>query len=259
MQNILFEKQGNIGWITLNNSEQRNALTLKMMSELIELFEDISKNKDIKVIAIKANGPDFCVGHNINELVGSDLDLKHFRRIFTTCKIMMSMLHNLPQPVIASVQGNATAAGCQFVAMCDLVIAEKQACFSTPGVKIGLFCSTPMVPLSRLIGRRKALDMLFTGRNVSAEEAERIGLINKSVDKVDLLKETENLANTLAQYSGFTLGFGKQVFYKQIDMDFEKAFDFSVEAISKNCLDVDAQEGMKAFLEKRKAMWKDRK
>ena len=170
----------------------------------------------------------------------------------------MQILRQLPQPVIAQVHGAALAAGCQLVAACDLAIADSKTKFSTPGVKIGLFCSTPMVPISRILGRRRALDMLFTGRFVTAQEAERFGLINKVVDPEKLDVETEKWANEIAQFSLNTLEIGKKAFYKQIEMDEASAYDYAKEVMAKNCLSEDAQEGMKAFLDKRKPIWKDR-
>jgi len=258
MQPVLFEKKGNVGWIILNRPGQRNALSLELMNEMQKQLDSIKQNREINVVVIKGNGPSFCVGHNINELVGENYDLDHFKNIFSTCTDMMQTLHQLPQPVIAQVHGVAMAAGCQLVAACDLAIAEEDAKFSTPGVKIGLFCSTPMVPLSRVIGRRRALDMLFTGRFVSASEAEKIGLVNKVSKKEKLQSETEEWADEIASYSLHTLEFGKQAFYKQINMDEESAYNFAKEVIAQNCLSDDAQEGMKAFLEKRKPIWKDK-
>jgi enoyl-CoA hydratase/carnithine racemase len=170
---------------------------------------------------------------------------------------MMQTIHQLPQPVIAQVHGIATAAGCQLVAACDLAIAEKNALFATPGVKIGLFCSTPMVPLCRVIGRRRALEMLLTGRFVSALEAEKYGLINKVVEKDNLNKETENWARSMSKYNLSTLEIGKKAFYNQIYQDESSAYNYAKEVISINCLDENAQEGMNAFLEKRKPKWKD--
>ena len=171
---------------------------------------------------------------------------------------MLQAIRNLPQPVIAQVHGIATAAGCQLVAACDLAIAEKNAMFSTPGVKIGLFCSTPMVPLSRAVGRKRALDMLFTGRIVSAKEAEKFGLINKVVEPETLSDETKKWAFEIAQYSRLTLEIGKQAFYNQVDQTDKAAYDFSKEIIAFNCLTKDAREGMKAFLEKRKPKWENK-
>jgi len=258
MEPILFEKKGNVGWITLNRPKQRNALSLDLMGEMQRQLDIISKDRNIHVLVIRGNGPAFCAGHNINELVGEEYKLDHFRKIFSVCTRMMQTLHRLPQPVMAQVHGVAMAAGCQLVAACDLAIADNKTKFSTPGVKIGLFCSTPMVPLSRVVGRRRALDMLFSGRFVDAQEAERFGLVNKVVEPDMLSKETERWANELSKFSLFTLELGKKAFYKQISLDEESAYKYATEVISKNCLSEDAQEGMKAFLEKRKPKWKDR-
>ena len=256
MNQVLFEKKGSIGIITLNSPKQRNALSLDLMNEMQKILNKLKTDKDVKVIIIKGNGPAFSTGHNMKELVGDDFDLAYFKKIFSVCSEMMQTLHKLPQPVIVQVHGIAMAAGCQLVAACDLAIADSKTKFSTPGVKIGLFCSTPMVPLSRLIGRRNALDMLLTGRLVSAKEAKEFGLVNKVVPPDKLEKETEKLAKEIAKYSRHTLELGKKAFYKQIDMDEKSAYNFAIEVISKNCLDYDAQEGMKAFLEKRKPKWK---
>jgi len=256
MNSILFEKKDHVGWITLNRPNQRNALSLELMNEMQGQLKNIAKDQDIRVVVIKGNGYAFCTGHNINELVGEDFDLGHYQNIFSTCSKLMQTLHELPQPVIAQVHGAALAAGCQLVAACDLAITDNKTKFSTPGVKIGLFCSTPMVPLSRVIGRRRALDMLLTGRFVSAQEAEKFGLVNKVVEPGKLEEETEKLAKDIAQYSRYTLEFGKKVFYHQIDQDENSAYNYAKEAMAKNCLSEDAQEGMKAFLEKRKPNFK---
>ena len=258
MDQVLFEKQHHIGWLTLNRPEQRNALSLQLMNEMQTILNSIAKNRDIHVVVIKGNGPAFCAGHNMKELIGENYDIHHFRNIFSTSSTMMQTLNQLPQPVIAQVHGVATAAGLQLVAACDLAIAEKNAQFATPGVKIGLFCSTPMVPLSRLIGKRRALDMLLTGRFISAYEAERFGLINKVVEKESLTEETKKWASEIAQYSLYTLELGKKAFYHQIHMNLPTAYKYAQEVISKNCLAQDAQEGMKATMEKRKPIWKDR-
>lgn len=258
MDLVTFEKTDHIGWLTLNRPEQRNALSIQLMNEMQTKLNQIGKNRDIHVVIIKGNGPAFCAGHDMNELVGKHYDINHYRKLFTTSSTMMQTLHQLPQPIIAQVHGVATAAGCQLVAACDLAIAEKNAQFATPGVKIGLFCSTPMVPLSRLIGKRRALEMLLTGRFISAKEAEQFGLINKVVEKEKLTEETKKWALEIDQYSLLTLEIGKKAFYQQTQMNEPSAYNFAQEVISKNCLAEDAQEGMKATLEKRKPTWKDK-
>ena len=257
MKSVLFEKKGHVGIITLNSPEDRNALSLELMDEMQKQLDLIAKDRDTRVIIIRGNGPAFCVGHNITELVREDYDIEHFRNVFSVCSNLMQTLQKMPQPIIAQVHGVAMAAGCQLVAACDLAIADNNTKFSTPGIKIGLFCSTPMVPLSRIIGRRRALDMLLSGRFVSAQEAEKFGLVNKIVDPENLMQETENWAEEIAKFSLFTLEFGKKAFYHQIDQDEGSAYNYAKEAIANNCLSEDAQEGMKAFLEKRKPEWKD--
>lgn len=256
-QPVLFEKKGNVGWFTLNRPEQRNALSLDLMEYMQQQLDHVAKDRDIRALVIKANGTAFCAGHNLKEICGES-DIHKLRKIFAVCARMMQTLHELPQPVIAQVQGIATAAGCQLVAACDLAIAETGAQFATPGVKIGLFCSTPMVPLCRVIGRRRALEMLMTGRFVSAAEAQEFGLVNKVAEPEKLAQETEKWAAEIAQYSLFTLEFGKKNFYAQIDMDEPSAYKYATQAMPVNCIAEDAQEGMKAFLEKRRPQWKDR-
>jgi len=258
MNLILFEKKDHIGWFTLNDPDKQNVLSLELMEDMQSKLNSVTKDQDVKVIVIRGNGPAFCAGHNMKELVGENYDINHFRRLFSISSKMMQTLHQMPQPVIAQVHGIATAAGCQLVAACDLAIAGENAKFATPGVKIGLFCSTPMVPLCRIIGRRKALDMLMTGREISAKEAMDFGLVNKVVEQNKLAEETEKWAREIAQYSQHTLEFGKKIFYEQIDQNEDIAYDITKEAISKNCLSEDAQEGMKAFLEKRRPKWKNR-
>jgi len=256
-QPVIFEKKESVGWLTLNRPKQRNALSLDLMEDMQKKLDMIAEAPDVRVLVIKAEGPAFCAGHNIKEMAG-DYDIHHFRKIFSVCSRMMQTLHQMPQPVIARVHGIATAAGCQLVASCDLAIAESGATFATPGVKIGLFCSTPMIPLSRVIGRRRALEMLLTGRFVSAQEALEFGLVNKVMEPDKLAEETEAWAKQLAQSSLFTLAFGKRAFYKQTDLSEVAAYDYAQEIMVLNALAEDAQEGMKAFIEKRKPEWKDR-
>jgi enoyl-CoA hydratase/carnithine racemase len=258
MDVVLFEQKGSIGWLTLNRPKQRNALSLELMKEMQKQVDLIAKNREIRVLIIRGNGPAFCVGHDINELVGEQYDTQHFKKIFSVCSHLMQSLHEIPQPVIAQVHGAALAAGCQLVAACDLAVADEKAKFSTPGVKIGLFCSTPMVPLSRVIGPRHALDMLLTGRFFSAHEVERFGLVNKVVAPDMLAKETERLAHEIAQYSLFVLGSGKKAFYHQVDQDEPAAYEYALNEMALKCSTFDAQEGLKAFLEKRTPKWKGR-
>jgi enoyl-CoA hydratase/carnithine racemase len=257
MEPVLLEKDGPIGWLTLNRPDKRNALSLELMGDMLKKLEQVREDKETRIVVVRGNGPVFCAGHDLSEMVGTDRGIHHFRDIFSRCTEMMLRLQGLPQPVIAQVHGIATAAGCQLVAACDLAIAEAGARFATPGVKIGLFCTTPMVPLVRVIGRRRAMEMLMSGRFVSAEEAERFGLVNRVVPEQGLAEETRKWATELAQASRFTLAFGKQAFYHQVDSEEALAYGYAKEAIVMNALAEDAQEGMRAFLEKRKPEWRD--
>lgn len=255
---ILWNQDEAVGIITLNRPEKRNALSLEVMENLIELFKIIASNEHIKVVIIRGAGPVFSAGHDLKDIIKEGADIHDFRKIFKTCSDMMWMIHQLPQPVIAQIHGVATAAGCQLVAACDLAVAETGAQFATPGVKIGLFCTTPMVPLVRIIGRRRAMEMLLTGRFVSAQEALSWGLVNKVVERDELEEETLKLAKEIAQYSRFTLGLGKKAFYDQIDLDEYRAYRYAQEVISMNCTAQDAREGICAFLEKRSPQWCNR-
>lgn len=257
MEPVLLEKDGLVAWLTLNRPESRNALSIEVMNDMLDKLGQIERNPDIRVVVIRGNGPAFCAGHNLKDMVGPDLDIRHFYTMFSVCARMMQSLHELPQPVIAQVHGIATAAGCQLVAACDLAVAEAGAQFATPGVKIGLFCTTPAVPLVRVVGRRRAMEMLLTGRFFSAEQAEKFGLVNEVVPLEDLSRRTRDLAVEMAQYSRQTLAFGKQTFYRQVDLSETSAYDYATHAIAMNCLDEDAQEGIRAFLEKRVPVWKN--
>lgn len=254
---VLLEKEGAVGWITLNRPDKRNALSLELMQALLSKLIGVTDDPDIRTVVLRGNGSMFCAGHDLKEVSTYIRDLHYLRKIFGTCSQLMQYLHLMPQPIIAQVHGIATAAGCQLVAACDLAIAEEGARFATPGVKIGLFCITPMVPLVRIIGRRRAMEMLLTGRFVSAAEALQFGLINRLTTSDKLTADTRQLALELAGHSRFTLGFGKQAFYHQVDLDENAAYGCAREAIAMNCLADDAQEGMQAFLEKRAPRWKD--
>jgi len=258
MEPVLLEKDGPIGWLTLNRPDKRNALSLELMGDMLNKLAQVAQDKETRILVVRGTGPAFCAGHDMSEMAGTAPDIHHLREIFSRCSEMMLRLQKLPQPVIAQVHGIATAAGCQLVAACDMAIAEAGARFATPGVKIGLFCTTPMVPLVRVVGRRRAMEMLVSGRFVSAEEAERFGLVNRIVPAEKLAEETRNWAMELAQASRFTLAFGKQAFYHQVDLEETVAYGYAKEAIAMNALAEDAQEGMRAFLEKRRPEWRDR-
>jgi len=253
-QDIKFHLEEGIGFITLNRPEKRNALSMNLMTEMIDLLRAIKKNPEARIVILQAEGPVFSSGHDLAEMVEGNA--VSYRATFDACTEMMEAIRDLPQPVIARVQGMATAAGCQVVAACDLTVASQEARFATPGVRIGLFCHTPQVPLTRAIGRKRALEMLFTGRAISAEEAERYGLVNRVVPPDRLAAETLDLAKHIAQASPLTLALGKQSFYRQIEVDENQAYGYAKEMMALNAMTEDAQEGMSAFLKKRPPKWR---
>ena len=224
------------------------------MQELIDCLSEIESQRDLRAVILAANGSVFSAGHDLSEMVGRDIS--EHRRLFDVCTELMEKLQSIPQPVIAEVQGIATAAGCQLVATCDLAIASEDAAFATPGVRIGLFCTTPMVALSRAIGRKRALEMLLTGELVDAHRAADWGLVNRVVAADRLRAETRQLAGRIAQASDMVVALGKRAFYKQIDLDQPKAYAYAKEVMSTNALAHDAQEGISAFLEKRTPSWR---
>ena len=252
-QSISFEAEGPIAIVTLNRPQRRNALSLELMSELIACFNEIGRDRSLRAVILAAAGKVFCSGHDLSEMVGRDIN--DYREVFDVCTELMTRVQSIPQPVIAQVQGIATAAGCQLVATCDLAVASDQAAFATPGVKIGLFCTTPMVALSRAIGRKRALQMLMTGDMIDALTAVEWGLINIAVPAAELEQQTRKLAARIAEASSLTVALGKQAFYTQIDLDQPKAYAYAKEVMSMNSLAADAQEGISAFLEKRQACW----
>jgi enoyl-CoA hydratase/carnithine racemase len=227
-----------------------------MMQDLISGLDGLAADPQIKVVILAAAGQAFCSGHDLAEMTSRALP--DYRRIFDVCTDLMQKLQSIPQPVIAQVQGIATAAGCQLVASCDLAVASTAASFATPGVKIGLFCTTPMVALTRAVGRKRALEMLLTGKPIPAATAAEWGLVNRVVAPEALSEETRCLAAAIAESSSLTVALGKQAFYAQIDLDQPKAYAYAKEVMSMNALADDAQEGMSAFLEKRPACWKGR-
>ena len=247
--------------LTLNDAKKRNALSEEMMVKLKSLLTDATDNKSIRVIIIAGNGPAFCSGHDLKQMTaGRDNDdqgLTYFKKVFASCSELMQMIVEHPKPLIAEVSGVAAAAGCQLVACCDLAVAGKSARFITPGVNIGLFCSTPMVAMSRNVSNKAAMEMLLTGEMVSADKAEHIGLINRVTEDADLKQETTALAELIASKSSLTLKIGKEAFYKQKDMPLSEAYDFASKVMVDNMLEHDAKEGIGSFLEKRKPKWQN--
>lgn len=252
-QCVTVSREGSLGVVTLNRPERRNALSLELMLELVDALEQFGSDQHIRAIILAAQGKAFSAGHDLSEMVGRTVN--DYRRLFDVCAALMTKIQSIPQPVIAQVQGIATAAGCQLVATCDLAIAADTATFATPGVKIGLFCTTPMVALTRAVGRKRAMEMLLAGTPVDAATACDWGLINRAVPAQDLETETRQLGCHIADASSFTVGLGKQAFYAQIDLDQPRAYAYAKEVMSLNALAQDAQEGISAFLEKRSACW----
>jgi enoyl-CoA hydratase/carnithine racemase len=255
-ENICFAIDGNIALVTLNRPQRRNALSLALMRELIECLSVIGERHDLRAVILAAAGKVFSSGHDLSEMVGRDIN--EYRQLFDVCTQLMAKVQSIPQPVIAEVQGIATAAGCQLVAACDLAIAAEEAAFATPGVRIGLFCTTPMVALSRAVGRKRALQMLLTGELIDAHRAADWGLVNRVVAASQLRAETRQLADRVAEASDLVIGLGKQAFYTQIDLDQPKAYAYAKEVMSMNALAQDAQEGISSFLEKRAPCWTGR-
>jgi len=252
-QNLLLDDAGPIAVIHLNRPDRRNALSLDLMRELISCLRSIAQSETVRAVILAANGKAFSAGHDLSEMTGRSIN--DYRTIFDVCTELMTAIQSIPQPVIAQVQGIATAAGCQLVATCDLAVASSEATFATPGVKIGLFCTTPMVALTRAVGRKRAMEMLLTGKPIDAATAADWGLVNRVVAAPGLEAETRKLAAQVADASSFTIGLGKQAFYSQIDLDQPKAYAYAKEVMSMNALAADAQEGMSAFLEKRSPCW----
>lgn len=250
---LITEEERGLVTLTMNRGEKRNPLSVAMMEQLVETLGQIGKRSEVRAVIVAGDGPAFCAGHDLSELRGRDIGF--YRHVFDLCSQLMQTVQAIPQPVIARVQGIATAAGCQLVATCDLAIVSENARFATPGVRIGLFCSTPMVALSRAIGRKRAMEMLLSGEPVDARTAAEWGLVNRVVSDADLVAETHKLAAHIAEASALTVAMGKQAFYAQIDLDQVRAYDYTKEVMSLNAMAADAQEGMGAFLEKRKPVW----
>tara|TARA_B100001121_G_scaffold113738_1_gene100205 strand:- start:175 stop:915 length:741 start_codon:yes stop_codon:yes gene_type:complete len=246
----------------MNNLDQKNALSEEMISVLKDELEDASSDRSSRVIVLAANGNVFSSGHDLKEITAArendDSGEAFFKKLFDHCSTLMQLIVDSPQPVIAEVDGIATAAGCQLVASCDLAIASTESKFATPGVNIGLFCSTPMVALSRNVQKKNAMEMLLTGDFINAKKAKEIGLINNVVEKEDLLEEVNILAEKIASKSSMTVSIGKRAFYAQAEMDLSEAYKHTSKIMSDNLLKDDAKEGIDAFIEKRKPDWKDK-
>jgi enoyl-CoA hydratase/carnithine racemase len=251
---VLVREEVEAATITLNRPEKRNALSLDVMEQLTAALERLGSERRARSVVVDALGPAFCAGHDLSELVGRDLDF--YQRLFDACTVLMETIHRIPQPVIAKVHGIATAAGCQLVAACDLAVAAETARFATPGVRIGLFCSTPMVPLSRAIGRKRALEMLLTGDSIDAATALDWGLVNRVVPADALDDAVAELVAAVARSSSLTIAIGKEAFYGQVELDEHRAYELTKAVMAMNSVAADAQEGIGAFLEKRPPTWK---
>jgi len=253
---VLLETSAGIANLTLNRPEKRNALSLEVMLELIAALEAIGSDREVRVVVLRGVGPAFSAGHDLREML--DRSVIAYRETFDTCVRLMETLQRIPQPVIAEIAGIATAAGAQLVATCDLAVASLDAKFATPGVKIGLFCTTPMVALTRAIGRKRAMEMLLTGDVIDAATAVEWGLVNRAVPAGELSATVDALAKKICDASSFVVGLGKAAFYAQIDLDQQKAYAYAKEVMSMNALDADAQEGMGAFIERRAPVWREK-
>jgi enoyl-CoA hydratase/carnithine racemase len=251
---LLRHDSAGIATLTLNRPAARNALSMALMQALDTQLTAIAEDPAIKVVIIAANGPAFCAGHDLRE-IRSTPTRTAYEQLFALCSRLMQRIVHLPKPVIAQVHGVATAAGCQLVASTDLAIAADTAHFATPGVDIGLFCSTPMVALSRAVGRKAAMEMLLTGDMVPAARAKELGLINRTVPAADLPHATLALATQIAAKSPLTVAIGKQAFYRQAEMDLAAAYDYASDVMTRNMLAHDAAEGIDAFLAKRQPQW----
>ena len=252
---VLYHRDEGIALLTLNNPRQRNVLSTLTLDLLHRYLTEAGEDSRVRVIVIRSTGPVFSSGHDLNELVGQDRE--SYSGVFADCTRVMELIRLLPKPVIAQVQGLATAAGCQLVATCDLSVASETAKFATPGVQIGLFCTTPGVAVARAVMPKKAMEMLLTGAPIPASEALEFGLISRVADPDELEEEVMKLARQVARASSRTLALGKPAFYRQLEMDRPSAYTMAQQVMVDNLLEEDAQEGITAFLEKREPHWKN--
>jgi enoyl-CoA hydratase/carnithine racemase len=254
---LLRDDAGPVVRLTLNRPEARNALSVPLMSALQDALDTVAGDDAVRVVVIAANGPVFCAGHDMREL-RADPRREMYEALFAQCSRLMTTILRLPKPVIARVHGTATAAGCQLVATCDLAVASNNAHFATPGVNIGLFCSTPMVALTRAVSRKAAMEMLLTGEPIDAAEAQRLGLVNQVVDASALDEAVAELATKIAGKSRHVVAIGKEAFYRQLELGVDDAYTYASAVMTRNMLAADAREGIDAFLTKRKPTWEDR-
>jgi enoyl-CoA hydratase/carnithine racemase len=252
-QHILVEREGRLALVTMNRPQRRNALSLEHMQELLACFRAIGADRGVGAVILSGNGPAFCAGHDLSEMTGQTPEF--YQNLFGVCTELMETIQAIPQPVIAQIHGVATAAGCQLAATCDLVVAASSARFATPGVKIGLFCSTPMVALSRAVPAKLALEMLLTGEMISAEAMRAAGMVNRVVSADQLAATTRALAEQIIAASATVIGLGKQAFYRQLSMPQPEAYAYARQVMASNATLDDAQEGICAFLEKRPPQW----
>ncbi len=251
---LLREDRDGVATLTMNRPAQRNALSMALMAEMIGALEAIHGDSNVKAVVIAGAGPAFCAGHDLKE-IRANPGREIYEALFSRCSQLMLTVTRLRQPVIARVHGIATAAGCQLVATCDLAVAADNSRFATPGVNIGLFCSTPMVALTRAVGRKAAMEMLLTGDMIAAADAMQIGLINRAVPEAQLDEMVYGLARQIAAKSPLTLAIGKEAFYRQIDKPLDEAYAYASEVMTRNMLARDAEEGIDAFLAKRHPVW----
>ncbi len=254
---VLREDANGVAYLTLNRPEAYNALSMACMNALTQQLRVVADDKSIKAVVLKGGGKGFCAGHDLKEMKANGSEA-FYQQTFATCANLMQTVQSIPQPVIAQVHGIATAAGCQLVASCDLAYAADNARFATPGVNIGLFCSTPMVALTRAVHRKHAMEMLLTGDMVQAEQAQEMGLINEALPEAELADKVVQVAETIASKSSYTLKVGKEAFYKQAEMTQAEAYEYCSWVMTENMLAHDAQEGVDAFLNKRTPCWQGR-
>jgi len=256
-EHILLSTHGGLGTVTMNRPERRNALSEAHMRELVDAFARLGNDEDVRAIILAANGPVFCSGHDFADM--AERDLEAMRELLTVCTRLMRTMQRVPQPVVARVHGIATAAGCQLVASADLAVAAEEAAFAAPGGRGGWFCHTPMVAIARSVGRKRALEMAFTGDSIDARTALAWGLVNRVVPREQLDAETERLALAASRGSRTSKALGKQILYDTLELDVDAAYERAVEAMASSALTDDGREAMRSFLEKRPGVYPPRR